>query len=357
MNIKELASLRLANQQLASGNVTSPKDLAGWMGAIQAQDFRMARWAVGLRIPGSTIKEVDKAIDDGEIIRTHVLRPTWHFVAADDLMLMLDLSATKIMASLKYRQNFLRLTPGILSESNAIISEILKGKQLGREEIEKELNKGGVKTDNNSLSHILLWAELNGIICSGKITRDKQTYALISERVPSGRKPGKKEALGILAAKYFKSHGPATIKDFGWWSGLSVGDIRTSLEVAGDELGSTEIGSLKYWFRKGQQPAENMKQAWLIPAYDEIIISYNDRSAIMSSDHHSKAVSSNGIFRPVVIVENVVAGLWKSVKAKDRLVIEISPFLNLKKQDKTAISLAAESYGAFLDVKTDVKYT
>lgn len=363
MTKNELANLRLANQQLTSPKFTSPEDLAGWMGATQAQDFRMVRWAIGLRIPGSTIQDIDKAIDDGDIIRTHVLRPTWHFVSANDLLWMLDLSAPKIMPGLKYRQVFLGLTPEILTRSNEILSGALKGKQTEREEIAEVLKSEGIElrtsgdTAENRLSHILLWAELNGIVCSGKTIRGKQTYALISDRIRSGKKPSKNEALGMLASKYFKSHGPATIKDFGWWSGLSAADIKTALEVAGDELVSTEIGSLKYWSGKGQQPGDNQKQAWLIPAFDEIIISYTDRSAVLSSDNHRKAVSSNGIFRPVVIVGNVVVGLWKPVKAKDRLVIEVSPFLSLKKQDKTAISVAAESYGAFLDIKTDVKYT
>lgn len=363
MTKRDIAALRLANQQISHGNLTTPKDLADWMGAMQAQDFRMVRWAIGLRIPGSDYSMVERAIDDGDIIRIHVLRPTWHYVSAGDLAWMLDLSAPKIMPSLKYRQHFLGLTPEVLSRSNEIICGALKGKQSEREEIATWLKSEGIElktqgeSAENRLSHILLWAELSGIICSGRTIRDKQTYALISERIPAGKKPSRKDALGKLASKYFKSHGPATLKDFGWWSGLNAGDIRTALESAVDELESTVTDSVKYWFGRGQQPGKEVKQAWLIPAFDEIIISYTDRSAMLSSDHHGKAVSSNGIFRPVVIIENVVAGLWKAVKAKDRLIIEITAFRDPKKQDRTAIGKAADSYGSFLGLKTEVKYT
>ncbi|MGE5420325.1 MAG: winged helix DNA-binding domain-containing protein [Chloroflexota bacterium] len=363
MTKRDIANLRLANQQISAGELASPKDLVYRMGALQAQDFRSVKWAIGLRIPGCTADVVDKAIDDGDIIRTHVLRPTWHFVSPGDLAWMLDLSAPKIMPSLKYRQDFLGLKPEILSRSNEIIAKSLKGRQSGREEIAASLKSEGIElrtggdTVENRLSHILLWAELSGIICSGKTSRDKQTYALISERIPAGKKPARKEALGMLASKYFKSHGPATLKDFGWWSGLSSGDIRTALEIAGDELESTEIDSVKYWYGKTQQPANDVKRAWLIPAFDEIIISYTDRSALMSSDNHGKAVSSNGIFRPVLIVDNLVAGLWKTVKAKDRLIVEITSFRSLKKQEKKLIEEAAEAYGSFTGLKTEVKYT
>jgi hypothetical protein len=356
MTQKDLVNLRLANQQISSGRFTSPGDLAGWMGAMQAQDFRMVRWAFGLRLNGFDIAGINKAINNAKIIRTHLLRPTWHFVSAEDLQWILEISAPRIKSSLKYRQDFLGLTPEILSETNAIISEVLKGKSLAREKIKKELNEGGIVTDNNSLSHILFWAELSGIICSGEILDDKQTYTLIHERIPRTKHYERKEALGILALKYFKSHGPATLKDFGWWSGLTAADMKISLEMAGDELESIEIDSARYWLGRGQQPGDPPLQAWLIPAFDEIIISYTDRSAIISGDSHSKAVSSNGIFRPVVIIENQVAGLWRTVKSKKGIIVEISSFRSLNRSDKILINNAAESYSNFTGSQTEVKY-
>ncbi len=144
MTLSDIAYLRLFNQQIASGSYSSPKVLTEWMGALQAQDFQAVKWALGLRVPGSTINTIEKAIDKGEIIRSHLLRPTWHFVSSDDFLWILELSAPKIMPSLKYRQDFLGLTPGMLRETNAIISEILKGKHLDREPIAAELKKAGI---------------------------------------------------------------------------------------------------------------------------------------------------------------------------------------------------------------------
>lgn len=362
MTIQDIATLRLSNQQISAGRFTTPKKLAEWMGAMQAQDFRMVKWAIGLRLPGCTADIVEKAIDDGDIIRTHVLRPTWHFVDVEDLGWMLDLSAPGIMASLKSRQNFLGLTPQILSRSNEILAEALKGKKAGRDEIAGWIRAGGIAlksggdTGENRLSHILLWAELSKIICSGGSRGNNQAYALISDRVPEPKNPGKEEALRILACKYFRSHGPATIKDFAWWSGLSTREIRAALERAGDELESASIDSVTYWFGKDRAAAQDGGSAWLLPAFDEFIISYTDRSAVMSEVSHKKAVSQNGVFRSVLVVGNHVEGLWKPEKSNKGIIIKLSLFRSLKKAEKIAVEEAAESYGNFLGEKAEVKY-
>lgn len=356
MTIKDIAALRLVNQHIASGNHFTPKQLVSAMGAMQAQDFAMVRWAIGLRLPGSTISEINEAVDSGELIRTHLLRPTWHFVVADDLRWMLSLSAQRIKATLKYRQHFLSLTPDILAKSNAVINDLLKGKHLSKEEISVRLKKESIDTDENRISHILLWAELSEIICSGIMKANKPTYTLIEERVPAQANPGKEEMLRKLASRYFTSHGPATINDFAWWSGLSVREIRTSLELASGELESSEVDKTLYWFGKDLRQVSGESRAWLLPAYDEFIISYVDRTSVLSQPYNKKAISSNGIFRPVVILGNHVAGLWRPVKVKDSIMVELNLFKKVVKSERTAIESAAESYGRFLGKKTEVKY-
>lgn len=362
MTLTDIANLRLANQQISGGGFDAPKHLAAWMGAMQAQDYQAVKWAFGLRIPGSTVSTVEKVIDNGEIIRTHVLRPTWHFVSPDDLHWMLALSAPRIKPSLKYRQDYLGLTPLMLSDSNAIIAETVKGKHLGREEIAESLRSGGIElrngeAGNNRLSHILLWAELSGIICSGRSAGNTQTYALISERISGEKKYLKEESLGRLAIKYFSSHGPATLKDFAWWSGLTSPEIKVALEKAGSRLENAEVNSVKYWFAKDRKPNEEVNSAWLLPAFDEFIIGYTDRSAVISLADHKKAVSQNGIFRPVIILNNQVAGLWKTTRSKNRIVIGLNLFKAAGKSQRNAIGVAAEAYSRFSEEKTEIKYS
>ena len=357
MTIKDISWLRLANQHILNGSFNEPKDLAAWMGAMQAQDYQMVKWGIGLRLPGADIEKVEKAIEKGEIIRSHLLRPTWHFVSSDDFRWLLELTSPRIKPSLKRRQNFLGLTPAMLSDSNDIIAEFLKGKDAGREIIGSELQKGGINTGDNRLWHIMLWAELNGIVCSGKSPDDKHTYALLKERIPQKKKIEKEEALGLLAVKYFRSHGPATIRDFSWWSGLTSGEIKISLERAESELENEIVDGITYWFGRNHVIRPDENSACLLPAFDEFIISYSDRSAVLSVDNHKKAVSQNGVFRSTVVIKNHVAGLWKPVKNKDGIILVLSLFKKAKRSEKSALEDAAEAYGKFLGKKIEVMYT
>jgi hypothetical protein len=356
MTLNEIADLRLASQRIATGNYRAPRELTAWMGALQAQDFNMVRWAIGMRVPESTITSVEDAINQGDIIRTHLLRPTWHFVSADDLRWMLGLTGPKIKNGLKYRQDRLGLSRETLSVTNRMIAEMLKGKQLERDEIKAALLKNGIQPGDNRISHIFLWAELSGLICSGKIIKNRQTYALMDERAPAGKNFSKDEMAAMLAKRYFRSHGPATIKDFAWWSGLTVKEIRNAIDMSNDELEMAEADSVKYWYGKDQQYAESGNTARLLPAFDEFIIGYADRSAILTDVHHKKAVSQNGIFRSVVILGNQVAGLWTVQKVKEKLIVGVNPFRSLGKAERSSVETAAEDYGRFMEKKIEVKY-
>ncbi len=231
MTLADIAKYRLVSQQIADTKFKSAKDIVGWMGAIQAQDFAMSKWAVGVRLPNSTEQIVENAIDNAEIIRTHLLRPTWHLVSADDIYWMLELTAPQIKAQLKSRHKELELTDAIISKSNKVIEKtLLKGINATRGEIVAQLEKAGFKNDNNRVSHLLLCAELDGLICSGKTKNHDYTYVLLNQRVPKIKKINGNEVLAKLAQKYFTSHCPATLNDFVWWSGLSVKDAKHALE-------------------------------------------------------------------------------------------------------------------------------
>lgn len=359
MNLVDVANTRLASQQIEGSNFQTPKDIVGWMGAMQAQDFAMARWAIGLRLPDSTEQMVETAIARGEIIRTHLLRPTWHFVSSADIYWMLELSGKRVKASFKTRHQELGLNETIIEKSNAIIIKALKGgKSLAREELITELNHAQIKTDGNRASHLFARAELDGILCSGATKNNKQTYALLEERVPKTKSLTKDEALGKLAGKYFTSHSPATVQDFAWWSGLSAGDAKVALEMVKNDFISETIDSQTYWFSKSLSASETDKNCvYLLPAFDEFIISYTDRRATLPSKNYTQAIIANGMFKPVIIVNGQVAGTWKRAIKKDKVLVDTEFF---EKPDKTILDLvekAASSYGHFLEKKAEVNHT
>jgi hypothetical protein len=215
MELNNLGNLRLLSQQVSESGFKSAKEIVSWMGAMQAQDFNMAKWALGIRVPGSTEMSIQSALDKGEILRTHVLRPTWHFIASDDIYWMLQLTAGRIKASLTTRYKELGLSPSVLSKGCSILENILAGgRHITREELVAEFRKAKIATEDNRAAHLLLFAELEGLICSGAWIDNKQSYALLEERVPRQKELPREEALAKLAQRYFLSHGPATIPDF-----------------------------------------------------------------------------------------------------------------------------------------------
>lgn len=354
MTLPDIANLRLFNQQIYSTQFTTAKDIVSWMGAMQAQDYAMSKWGVGIRLNGASDKVVEEALNQGEILRTHVLRPTWHLVAAEDICWMLELTAPRIKASVKSRHKQLELSDFLLHKTNDIIGNALSGgKHLTRAELVSILAEAGIATDNNRASHIMFWAELDGIICSGPIRSTMQTYALLSERVPEAHGLPKDEALAKLAQKYFRSHGPATLYDFAWWSGLSAGDTRRALEMIKTELVSETIGTATYWFSNhvGLQPGHS---AYLLPAFDEFLISYKDRSATLTMQDFKRAVSINGMFWPIVVIDGQVAGTWKRTVKKNDVIIAVELFEKQQPDVLLRIEEAAVVYGNFMGKKTQV---
>ncbi|MEI6766396.1 MAG: winged helix DNA-binding domain-containing protein [Bacteroidota bacterium] len=231
MKFSDIANIRLAGQQISGTQHTSAGELLQWMGAMQAQDYAMATWAVGVRLTNTTLQHIESAINEGEILRTHLMRPTWHFVSSADIDWMLDLTSPQIKSSMKSRNKQLELTDALIAKSNRVISKVLEdGRHSTREELITALNKSKIPTDENRASHLFMCAELDKVICSGSLKSNKQTFALFDKRVKKRPALHREEAITKLAAKYFQSHCPATLQDFIWWSGLSAKDAKSGLE-------------------------------------------------------------------------------------------------------------------------------
>jgi hypothetical protein len=355
MTQNDVANTRLISQQINATKFETAKEIVGWMGAMQAQDFNMAKWAIGLRSKNATEQNIDAAINSGEIIRTHILRPTWHFVSSDDIYWMLELTAPRIRSSMKGRNIQLELSENIFKKANNIIEKALSGNiNLTRKELLNELNKTKIETDHNRASHILFNAELEGIICSGKMKEKQTTYALLNERIEKPAQIKKEEALYKLASKYFESHCPATLQDFIWWSGLSVSDAKHALELIKSNFISEKINTQEYWFPNSFSIPKKFKESvFLLPAFDEFLISYKDRSATIISEHQRKAFSNNGIFWPTIVMNGQVSGIWKREIKKAKIIIETNFFYQQNKEVKQ-IQKAAEKFGYFLNHKAEI---
>jgi hypothetical protein len=349
MNQPDISSLRLHHQQIASTNFITTKELINWMGAMQAQDFNQAKWAIGVRLPHLTEKQTEEAFNQGDIIRTHLMRPTWHFVSPDDIYWLLELSAPQIKSAMKSRNRELELTEAVFKKSQEILIRSLEGnRSLTREELGECLNQSGINPEKQRLPHILMEAEIDGIICSGGFREKKQTYSLLAERVPVKKDISREEALALLAKKYFTSHGPAAVADFTWWSGLPVSQARKAIALNDKNLLSETINGETYWFADNQICASPLPDsAFLLPAFDEYLISYKNRSAAITADHHAKAISNNGVFWPVIVVNGQVSGLWKRTIKKDTALIELDHFRPHSKKEMQWIETAARSFGNF----------
>src|SRR6266566_6659485 len=284
----DIAHRRLHNQHITRRMLETPQALVEWMGAVQAQDFAAAKWALGLRLPGVTDDDIEQAFTDGTILRTHVMRPTWHFVSPADIRWLLALTAPRVNAGNASWYRRLELDDALFIRSNAVLAKALQGgKQLTRAELVSVLQRAGIATDElQRFSYIIMRAELDGIVCSGARRGRQFTYALLDERAPQAMTLDRHEALAEVASRYFTSRGPATLQDFVWWSGLTVADARTGLEMVTSQLMHEVVDGQEYWFSTSTSPAKDLSQSvYLLPNYDEYIVGYTDRSAIFDASH------------------------------------------------------------------------
>ncbi len=351
MTIDDIAKYRLINQQLYATQFTTHHDVVSYLGAMQAQDYAMAKWAIGIRQPSTTDNAIEQAINNGDIIRTHILRPTWHFVAAKDIRWIQALTSPHVKTINNSACKRLDLDKDILVRCNNIIEKLLRNnKQLTRPEIMAELSKKKIPTNDIRAALIMMNAELDGLICNC-IMRGKQfTYALLDERIKPTPFFTKDEALAELAKRYFYSHGPATLQDFIWWSGLSTSHAKVALELTKPILSSLQIDEQTYWLNDSIL-YQNNDSVHFLPAFDELIISYKNRTAAISLAHQPKAFSNNGIFKPTILFNGKVIGTWKRSFKKDAVIMEFSYFDSFKKTKHQMIAAAAKQYGNFLNME------
>jgi hypothetical protein len=339
----------MSSQQLANPQFEKPKDIVSWMGAIQAQNYNMSKWAIGIRLKSATICDVETALKKGEILRTHIMRPTWHLVAAEDIRWMLELCREKIKAASASRDKYLEITENLFSKTNTLIVKMLEGNNhLTRREIADNLNKSGIKTDTSRMIHFMYRAEAEGIVCSGIDKERQQTYSLIDERVKQTKKLNKDEALSKLATKYFKSHSPASLQDFSWWSGLSIVDSKQAINLISAELLKENFSSSVLYIHKSCDIKSRLLDCvCFLPAFDEYIISYKNRDSVIDVMHQPKAYTKNGIFRSIIMYNGVITGTWCESVKNGKIEIKTSLFDKSQEIDRELFKKAEEKYLAF----------
>jgi hypothetical protein len=348
MTLQDIVQIRLSNHLLSHPKCETPGAVVRWMGAVQAQDFAGALWAIGLRLPGSTERDVEQALAGQAIVRTWPMRGTLHFVAPEDVRWMLELLTPRVIARSAGRYRQLGLDDATFSRCRDVLEKTLRGsRRLSRKAIYQVLEAAGISTGGQRGLHILGWLAQKGVICFGPRDGKQPTFALLEEWVPAARRLDREAALAELARRYFTSHGPATLRDFVWWSGLTVGDAKVGLRSVESELERAEIGRQEVWFsppRRG--PRARPVGVHLLPVYDEYAVAYRDRDAILDRAHAGPA--KNGISGPVVLAGGRIVGTWRRTLKKHTVGVTPSLFAPLGEGGERALAAATKRYAAFL---------
>lgn len=353
MTAPDIAHRRLLNLRIAGARCDHPAAVVRWMGAMQAQEYQQALWAIGLRTRSATLADVEQAIADREIVRTWPMRGTLHFVPAENARWMLALCAPRRLAADGLRLRQLELDERILGRCGQLFRAALQGGgRLSRAGMLRLLEDARISTEGQRGYHILWYLAQTGLICLGPMQGKEQTFVLLDEWVHASRPLSREAALAELAGGYFASHGPATIGDFANWAGITLADARIGLESAKPGLVSEKLGVKDYWLANAaaDHAAPDRSSVYLLPGFDEYLLGYKDRADVLAAEHASKAVpGGNGIFLPLLVVGGQVVGTWKRAVKKGRVAITLSPFTPLDVASEHLVA-AAECYAAFLGV-------
>ncbi|MGH2638980.1 MAG: winged helix DNA-binding domain-containing protein [Rhabdochlamydiaceae bacterium] len=351
-----IPKVRLQNQQLAAQKFEKPEDVVTWFGAMQSQDFAAAKWAIALRCKKQTDASIEQAFNEGKILRTHVMRPTWHFVAPADIRWLLALTAPRVhrFNGSYYRKSGLDTT--IFQKSNTIIRNALQGgKQLTRAELNIHLKDAHIPTAHLGLSFTIMQAELDGIIVSGPRRGKQFTYMLLEERVPKTISKTFDEALAELTKRYFQSHGPAQVQDFSWWSGLTMTDCKKGIEMVRSTLQKSEQNGKTYWYNQTEDPKISTDETFLLPGFDEYFIAYTDRSDVLDKDYAKELNQGGGMVNGAVVVKGRMAGGWKREFKGKSVVLSLKLFEKLSAIQMKSLEQQTKHFGNFLNMPLETK--
>ncbi len=344
-----LTRLRLAAQRIEGSMFTTPAEVVEWMLAMQGQDLPGAKWSVGLRAPGSTLADVDAALARGEIVRSWPMRGTLHLVPARDIGWMVGLTADRTLRSLARRYRELDLDHHTFAKAGDIAVDLLQGgKAMPRAKVFEAFEAAGIATDGQRGPHLLGHLHQRALLVLGPMQGAGQAVALHDEWIPEPRRPQRDEALGEFVHRYFRSHGPATIKDFLWWTKLLVRDAATGLAIARDRLEELEIDGTSYWMEPGL-PDRAAGLVHALPGFDEYLLGYQNRDAALDPDDAAVVVpGNNGVFQPTIVSRGRVVGIWRRKVTPSGTTVTAVPFHSLPARTRSAFEVSVRAYGRFL---------
>jgi hypothetical protein len=350
-----IARQRLRTQRLTGPGFAAPADVVKWFGAVQAQDYPGALWALGLRTTGVSEAGVEQAVANRSIVRTWPVRGTLHFVAAADVHWMIQhfASRTAERTARRFVQfGFDRRT--FVRTAATIVKALEGGHQLTRPTLYARLERAGIATGGSRGLHLMWKMAHDGLICFGVRDGKQHTFTLLDEWVPKATAIDRDEALGEMARRYFTSHGPATSADFAWWSGLTATEARRAMEIAGRDLRRASVDGMWHWLSASATAGGTRSpRAVLLPCYDEYTVAYRDRSAALDPRHAVRA--RNGIFRPTILLDGRIVGTWTRRLTGAGVAIALTPFARLTGERRRAVAAAADRYARFLDRPTGVR--
>ena len=327
---KEIAIRRLRAQHISGTAFTRPAEAVAWLGAVQAQDFSAALWAIGLRLTEGTAEDVERAIAERLIVRTWPMRGTLHFVAAADARWMIELLAGRPAAAAANRLVSYGIDRGVLSRARRVLTRALEGRRaLTRTAIYSALEDAGIATGHQRGLHILWRLAQDCVICFGPRDGKQPTFTLFDEWLPDARTLPREEALARLADRYFRSHGPATVRDFAWWSGLQVSEAHRAVALAGERLVEELHDGQPFWSAEMGGGALDVRgYLQILPAFDEFLVGYTDRTAVLDASR-SGDVFRGGLIHPVVVHDGRVLGTWRRTMTRREVVCSVAPFVAL----------------------------
>ena len=360
MTNRAIAHARLRNSRLVGPPLARPEEVVGWFGAVQSQDVPGALWGIAQRLSAeATVDAVGAAMDDGRIVRTHAMRPTWHFVLPDDLRWIQALTGPRVHQGNRGIARREGLDDATLARAEDAIRDVLAGgKALTREELGRAIAPTGIDAGQGvRLAYTAMHAELEAIICNGPRRGSRATYMLVDERVPAAPAKDRDDALAELALRYFRSHGPALARDMAWWSGLTVTDVRRAAELAGPALEKRSIDGKDYWAASGGFEAAQIERPLiqLLPNYDEYLGSYVDYDPIFDPALPRARNVADVLGAHIVVRDGFVVGGWRRAIGPKSVMITVTLLLPLTSHEQTALERAAEGYGRFLGLPADVK--
>jgi hypothetical protein len=348
--VREIAERRLRSVLLAGEPLPrTPADVVRWFCAVQAQDFGPAKWSLGERLPGVGDAQVQQAFDEGLFLRTHVLRPTWHFVAPDDIRWLLRLTAPRVHATNGYAYRLAGLDRAAFGKGHDLLARALVGgAHRTRKELAALFAAASLPSTGFGLGYLLMHAELDGLVCSGPVRGRQHTYALLEERVPPAPERDPDEALADLVTRYFTSHGPATAKDLRWWASLTLTDIARGVELAGDRLHHEIADGVSYWSGPPSPARLASPTVHLVQGYDEYVVAFTQSRHLLDISGAARALPpGTAVPNGVLLLDGQVAGHWKRTSTKDSLRIEALLYRDLTPAEAEALDAAAARQAAF----------